>query len=57
MKYIIKSTELDLVKEKAKSDVVGELLPLIDNFELARKQVKPETEAEEKIMKNFMVSN
>lgn len=34
---------------KAKGDAVLELIPLIDNFELAKQSVKTETEGEEKI--------
>lgn len=41
---------------RAKGDVVASLLPLVDNFELARTQVKAETEAEQKINNSYQVS-
>jgi molecular chaperone GrpE len=36
-----------------KGDIVKELLPMIDNFELARTQVKAETEGEQKINNSY----
>lgn len=38
---------------RAKGDVVVGLLPLVDNFELARTQVKAETEGEQKINNSY----
>ncbi|CAG9466188.1 unnamed protein product [Pedinophyceae sp. YPF-701] len=40
-------------KDDAAGKVVEELLPLIDSFELARQQVKVESEAEEKINNSY----
>lgn len=37
----------------AKEDVVKGFLPLIDNFDLARQQLKPATEGEEKINNSY----
>eukprot|EP00951_Prasinocladus_malaysianus_P043410 scaffold541464_cov46-Prasinocladus_malaysianus.AAC.1 len=41
--------EKDALRDQVKGDVVGDFLPLVDNFELASKQLKLETEAEKKI--------
>jgi molecular chaperone GrpE len=38
-----------------RGDVVTSLLPVVDNFELARTQVKAETEAEQKINNSYQV--
>jgi molecular chaperone GrpE len=38
---------------RARGDVISSLLPLVDNFELARAQVKAETEAEQKINSSY----
>lgn len=43
------------LSSRAKGDVVLGLLPLVDNFELARTQVKAETEAEQKINNSYQV--
>lgn len=43
------------LQDSVKSDVVKELLPLIDNFELARTNVKAETEQELKINNSYQV--
>jgi len=47
------ATEKDELSTRAKGDVVLNLLPLVDNFELARTQVKAETEAEQKINNSY----
>ncbi|GFR50453.1 hypothetical protein Agub_g12674 [Astrephomene gubernaculifera] len=39
--------------DSVRGDVVKELLPLVDNFELARTQVKAETEGEQKINNSY----
>lgn len=49
------ATEKDELSSRAKGDVVLGLLPLVDNFELARTQVKAETEAEQKINNSYQV--
>uniref|UniRef100_A0A7S1T8I4 GrpE protein homolog n=2 Tax=Tetraselmis chuii TaxID=63592 RepID=A0A7S1T8I4_9CHLO len=41
--------EKDALRDSVKGDVVSDFLPLVDNFELASKQLKLETEAEKKI--------
>eukprot|EP00983_Pelagomonas_calceolata_P049282 1141441-Pelagomonas_calceolata.AAC.3 len=41
--------EKEAIASKVTGDVVAELLPLVDNFELARTQVKVESEGENKI--------
>ncbi len=38
-----------------RGDIVTSLLPVVDNFELARTQVKAETEAEQKINNSYQV--
>eukprot|EP00239_Pterosperma_sp_CCMP1384_P003510 CAMPEP_0197850932 /NCGR_PEP_ID=MMETSP1438-20131217/16815_1 /TAXON_ID=1461541 /ORGANISM="Pterosperma sp., Strain CCMP1384" /LENGTH=323 /DNA_ID=CAMNT_0043464357 /DNA_START=139 /DNA_END=1110 /DNA_ORIENTATION=- len=43
------ANEKDLLRENARSSVLEDLLPVIDNFELAKQSLKLETEAEEKI--------
>jgi molecular chaperone GrpE len=47
------ATEKDELSSRAKGDVVASLLPLVDNFELARTQVKAETEGEQKINNSY----
>ena len=46
-------TEQEDLKNKVRGDTLLELLPLIDNFELAKQQLKIETEGEEKIAKSY----
>lgn len=46
-------TEKDNLSVAAKEDVVKLFLPLIDNFDLARQQLKPATEGEEKINASY----
>jgi len=43
------ATERDTLKSSIKGDTVSAMLPLIDNFELAKSNLKLETEGEEKI--------
>jgi molecular chaperone GrpE len=43
------ATERDTLKSSIKGDTVAAMLPLIDNFELAKSQLKLETEGEKKI--------
>lgn len=43
------STEREALKSSVKGDTVMALLPLVDNFELAKSQLKLETEGEEKV--------
>ncbi|KAL6765465.1 GrpE nucleotide release factor [Haematococcus lacustris] len=45
--------EKDSVADSVRGDVVQSLLPLVDNFELARTQVKAETESEQKINNSY----
>lgn len=47
------SKEKEELGTRAKGDVVVGLLPLVDNFELARTQVKAETEGEQKINNSY----
>jgi hypothetical protein len=51
----VQAVEKDELSTRAKGDVVLGLLPLVDNFELARTQVKAETEAEQKINNSYQV--
>lgn len=43
------STERDALKDSVKGDTIMAMLPLIDNFELAKSQLKLETDGEKKI--------
>jgi len=43
------ASERDTLKLSVKGDTLSEMLPLIDNFELAKTQLKLETEGEKKI--------
>jgi molecular chaperone GrpE len=43
------AAEKDALADSVRGDVVQQMLPLIDNFEMARTQVKAESEAEQKI--------
>ena len=45
--------EQEELKTKVRGDTLLELLPLIDNFDLAKQQLKIETEGEEKIAKAY----
>ncbi|MEB3269128.1 MAG: nucleotide exchange factor GrpE [Leptolyngbya sp.] len=45
--------ERDDLEVQFKSNVIGELLPVIDNFERARSQIKPQTDAEMAIHKSY----
>eukprot|EP00879_Flechtneria_rotunda_P000773 GHRR01000894.1.p2 GENE.GHRR01000894.1~~GHRR01000894.1.p2 ORF type:complete len:298 (+),score=138.91 GHRR01000894.1:171-1064(+) len=47
------ANEKEELSSRAKGDVIASLLPLVDNFELARTQVKAETEAEQKINTSY----
>lgn len=47
------ATEKGQLKETVTSDVILKLLPIIDNFELARSQVTPANEGEEKINNSY----
>lgn len=47
------STEKDALADNVRGDVIQQLLPLIDNFEAARTQVKAETDAEIKINNSY----
>lgn len=51
----VQADEKAELSTRAKGDVVANLLPLVDNFELARTQVKAETEAEQKINNSYQV--
>ena len=46
-------SEQEDLKTKVRGDTLLELLPLIDNFDLAKQQLKIETEGEEKIAKAY----
>ena len=48
--------EKEALGANVRSKVVTDLLPLIDNFDLAAANVKPETEGEEKINNSYQVS-
>ncbi|KAL4458256.1 hypothetical protein ABPG75_013121 [Micractinium tetrahymenae] len=43
------ATEKDALRSQIKGDTVAELLPLVDNFELAKTQLKLETEGEKRV--------
>lgn len=45
--------EREDLEVQAKVSVIGELLPVIDNFERARSQIKPQTDAEMAIHKSY----
>ncbi|TVQ09988.1 MAG: nucleotide exchange factor GrpE [Leptolyngbya sp. DLM2.Bin27] len=47
------SKEKDDLANQIKGDTVIELLPVVDNFERARSQIKPQTEAEMTIHKSY----
>jgi len=49
------ASEKEAIASNVKGDVVAELLPLVDNFELARTQVKVESEGENKINSSYQV--
>lgn len=41
------------IEQKVKRDTITELLPVVDNFERARSQIKPQTDAEMTIHKSY----
>lgn len=45
--------EKEVLKDNIRGDIVTSLLPVVDNFELARTQVKAETEGEQKINNSY----
>jgi molecular chaperone GrpE len=45
--------EKDEFEQKIKCDTINELLPVVDNFERARSQIKPQTEPETTIHKSY----
>jgi molecular chaperone GrpE len=45
--------EREDLEVQSKVNVIGELLPVIDNFERARSQIKPQTDAEMAIHKSY----
>jgi molecular chaperone GrpE len=47
------SKEKDDLATQIKGDTITELLPVVDNFERARSQIKPQTEAEMTIHKSY----
>lgn len=47
------ASEKDALSDSVRGDVVAQLLPLVDNFELARTSVKAESEQELKIVNNY----
>ncbi|WP_035990298.1 nucleotide exchange factor GrpE [Leptolyngbya sp. KIOST-1] len=47
------SKEKDDLASQIKGDTIIELLPVVDNFERARSQIKPQTEAEMTIHKSY----
>lgn len=47
------ASEKELISSKAQGEVVDMLLPIVDNFELAKKQIQTNTEEEEKIDRSY----
>jgi len=47
------AAEKDELAKRAQGDVVTSMLPVLDNFELARTQIKAETEGEEKLINSY----
>ncbi|MDC0833372.1 molecular chaperone GrpE [Leptolyngbya valderiana BDU 20041] len=45
--------EREALEERAKCEVLQELLPVVDNFERARTQIKPQTDGETNIHKSY----
>lgn len=45
-----------MLRDDVKSNVVTDFLPLVDNFELAGKQLKLETEGEKKVDSAYQVN-
>ncbi len=45
--------EKEEIEQKIKRDTITELLPVVDNFERARSQIKPQTDAEMTIHKSY----
>lgn len=45
--------EREEFEQKVKCDVIVEMLPVVDNFERARSQIKPQTDAETTIHKSY----
>lgn len=49
------AAEQTRVRSDAKGDVVKQLLPLVDSFELARSQLQPQNDGEQKIDSAYQV--
>lgn len=52
---VVQSAEKAAALDSAKADVIKQLLPLVDNFELAKGQVVPSTDGEQKIADSYQV--
>lgn len=50
------AAEKDALRDSVRGDVVKDFLPLVDNFELAGKQLKLETEGEKKVDAAYQVA-
>lgn len=53
--FVSQQAEKDALRDAVKGDVVGGFLPLVDNFELASKNLKLETEGEKRIDASYQV--
>ena len=51
----MQAAEQTRVRSEVKGDVVKQLLPLVDSFELARGQLQPQTDGEVKIDSAYQV--
>ncbi len=49
------AAEKGQLTDKTKADTIKELLPVVDSFEMAKGQLKPETEGEKNIDGSYQV--
>ncbi len=47
--WVAQTGEKDILKDRTRADTVKELLAVIDSFEMAKGQLKPESEGEKRI--------
>ena len=55
LSWFVQAAEQARIRSDVKGDVVKQLLPLVDSFELARGQLQPQTDGETKIDSAYQV--
>ncbi len=53
----LQAAEKSALTDKTKADTIKQLLAVVDSFEMAKGQLKPESEGEKKIDGSYQVRN